>query len=251
MLDGCLGQLSRRDLNVGTDDGIQAAIGGDHVIGPGIQADDRVGCDVLHDKAAFAVLLDVVRVDREFQILVGDLRVIARNGMENDSPGVEHELLVGHVAAGGHHDALRGRGTAKGCVEEILAGRQAERVRTTFRGGDQLQLAVLPGDGREDMPRNAVLHRRSVGRQLRITADIARVLADRRWFLRGGKGGDARQAEAISLGRCQWIDSACDGRHKRQHEGRGRCQKDPGNVSRHVVLPMSWRGHAATNRFLS
>ncbi len=182
VLDGCLRQLAGGHLDIGANDGVERAIGRDDVIGAGIEPDDRVGRDILHDETPLAIVLHVIGIDGEFQVLVGNLRVVAGDRVEHNAARIKNQFLIGNVAARRHGNALRRRGAAKGGVEEVFAGGEAKAVRSAIEGGYQLQLAILSGNGGKYVPGNAALHCGAIGCELCIAAHDAAVLWDRRRF---------------------------------------------------------------------
>jgi len=86
---------------------------------------------------------------------------------------------------------FRGAGAAEGDIDEIIAGRQLEPRRAALGGGNQRQLAIGTGNGAEDAPGEAFLHRLPFRGQLGFHGNFAQV---RRRLV-----GEARRRKGVQL----------------------------------------------------
>ncbi|QTK78412.1 hypothetical protein AT6N2_C0521 [Agrobacterium tumefaciens] len=188
---GCLvlqrrfGQLACFHLNIGAHHRVDIAVFRNHVIGASIEPHDRVGLDIGHDEAAFAVRPRIRGIDGEFQLVAGDLLVGPCHGVQYESAGVENQNLFLHVAGSRHVELLGDAGAAEGDVDEIFARDEVEFGGTALGTCQHRQLAVSAGNRAENAPGKAFPYRFAFAGQLGFHGDIAGRACGR---IGGGRG---------------------------------------------------------------
>jgi hypothetical protein len=152
--DRCLGQLAGFDRHVGADLGVGIAIGRDHVIDAGVEPQDDARSDAVDDAAAVAELVALVgeHLDRD-RVRRGWLAV-ADESREPQAAGIQHEpLRRGLALLDG--DPPCHVGAPESGVDQVVAGRHADRRRGDAAVGDEPRPAVrsaLPRKTRQRTP---------------------------------------------------------------------------------------------------
>ncbi len=132
MLKGRFGQLAGFHLDIGAHGGVGVTVLGNDVICAGIEAHDGVRFNVFHNQPAFAIRTGVGGIDREFQLVGGNLLVGPCNGVQHETTGIENQHLFLDAAGGRHVELLGDTCAAESDVDEIFARHQMEFRRAAL-----------------------------------------------------------------------------------------------------------------------